>query len=149
MYFECSGQGNGYDISAPTCPTSGILTNPCKAAQVCNFANVNNACDKDDWLETGPLGGVCGDGGPSVNNRCNWHNGSTLFWDPSHPQGVHNNGANYSFFDGHAKWLPGSKISTGGVNAGCSATCVHTVGQWYSDGTSTAANLGEGTFSYL
>lgn len=147
LYFESSGQGG--DPSINPCLISGIPGNPCKVAQACNFANVNNACAKDDWLETGPLGGVCADGGPAVNNRCNWHDGATLFWDPAHPNGWHNEGSNYTFLDGHAKWLKGTKVSTGGVNAGCSSNCVHTVGQWYCDGTNTAAAAQEGTFSYL
>ncbi len=153
MYFECSGQGEnvpgGKDLSTPTCPASGIPTNPCKVAQVCNFGNSNNACDQNDWLETGPLGGTCGDGGPTINDRCNWHNGTTLFWDPSHPDGVHNSGANYSFFDGHAKWLPGSKVSAGNVNASCGSTCSDAGVTWWCDGTQTAATKGGATFSYL
>jgi prepilin-type processing-associated H-X9-DG protein len=150
IYFECSGQGENMpnaDLSSPTCAASGIPHNPCKLAQVCNFANVNNACDKDDLLETGVLGGVCGDGGPSVNPRCNWHNGTTLFWDPAHPNGWHNDGSNFTFLDGHAKWLPGSKVSTGAVAT--SPTYARTVGDYHADGTQTSQGKGQGTFSYI
>ncbi|HEY3329216.1 MAG TPA: prepilin-type N-terminal cleavage/methylation domain-containing protein [Capsulimonadaceae bacterium] len=149
LYFESSGQGG--DPSINPCLISGIPGNPCKIAQACNFGNSNNACAKDTWLETGPLGGTCGDGGLPGQDRCNMHmaSGQKSFWDPAHPLGWHNEGSNFTFLDGHAKWMKGTNVSVGNMNTSCADTCSDSGVTWWCNGTTTAAKAGGVTFSYL
>jgi prepilin-type processing-associated H-X9-DG protein len=145
LYFESSGQAG--DVVAPS--HSNNPGWPYKSAQACDFRNQSNACVKDSWLETGPLGGVCADpvGASPLQDRCVQHSGYKLFWDPAFPDGWHNSGSNYSFMDGHAKWLKGTNVSTG--KYANNPTDSHTTGGFTADGTSTAQSKGGATFSYI
>jgi prepilin-type N-terminal cleavage/methylation domain-containing protein/prepilin-type processing-associated H-X9-DG protein len=153
LYFEFTGRGGD-----PTSPS--YVTNPgypMKAAQACNFNQSNGGCAYDtvafpNWLETGQMGGVCGD--VPQNDRCIGHPGNysavnfgSTLWDPAYPTGRHANGSNFAFLDGHAKWLPGSKVSCGKFQS--DPNTAHVNGNNLADGTSVAQKNGGATFSYI
>ncbi|HEY3329215.1 MAG TPA: prepilin-type N-terminal cleavage/methylation domain-containing protein [Capsulimonadaceae bacterium] len=140
LYFEVTGAAGD-----PTNPSHSNNPGwPYKMAGACDFAN-GTGCNGLKFVSTGPLGGVCSDS--PANTRCTKSDGITpQYNDPTLPFGRHNAGSNYSFVDGHAKWLVGTLVSVGGTS---STTAVHTNGQWYADGTTEAAKKSGATWSYL
>ena len=84
---------NGYGSYSPMCAGTSA---------VCN--NVTVGSNNSIRLETGPIG--C-----QGNAFTDWNNSLGAATD--FPTGRHSDGSNYSFWDGHVKWLKGSSVSVG------------------------------------
>jgi prepilin-type processing-associated H-X9-DG protein len=102
-----------------------------------------------NYLETGPMNGTCslhvlGDdkcyGGGAVAPTAS----TGMILDPVFPTGRHLGGSCFTFADGHAKWMPGTLVSTGAVN-GYGAT--FQAGQWWADSPKAAQKKGMVTFA--
>jgi prepilin-type N-terminal cleavage/methylation domain-containing protein/prepilin-type processing-associated H-X9-DG protein len=144
IFFEVSGrQGNPAAMDS-ACPNPAYCY-PAKAAQACSFAG--NCAGQGGYVDTGILGGTCSDTCPS---QCKVFNNATCdtVWDPQFPNGRHgNNGGNFTFADGHAKWVPGTNVIAGGANSSTDRNTVHTAGNWQATGTAKLSP-GQVTFSY-
>jgi prepilin-type N-terminal cleavage/methylation domain-containing protein/prepilin-type processing-associated H-X9-DG protein len=90
---------------------------------------------------TGVLGNITDPGiYYSGNQTGNWFNPTYYY---NNKLGLHNNGSNFLFDDGHAKWSPGVNISAG-TNNGTTNDC----GTLNAAAANTACSTYAGTFSY-
>ena len=90
---------NGQGVYSPVCGNQSCI-------------NITASSNNSMYTETGPIG--C-----PGSNQTSWNNAWQTPTD--FPTGRHSGGSNYLFFDGHVKWLVGTKVSFG-RNAASSTT---------------------------
>ncbi|HEY3329218.1 MAG TPA: prepilin-type N-terminal cleavage/methylation domain-containing protein [Capsulimonadaceae bacterium] len=153
-FFEANGI-NGNPAAASINDGSGW--NPPKSATGCTFNSTYWPCsDMGGYLETGPMAGTCSGASPTVVNQCyggaqagGLVKGSAMLPDPAFPNGRHQDGSNFTFADGHCKWMPGTKVSAGGQyqSGGVYIAGATYNGNWWADAPNIAQTKGMVTFA--
>jgi prepilin-type processing-associated H-X9-DG protein len=161
VFFETSGiNGDPTAPAASNCAASlGGCWYPPYSANGCNFSSNYWPCaEHGGYLETGPMAGTCSTIGQGNGDVCQGGygtgtptlaNGNPI--DPAFPLGRHLGGSCFTFADGHAKWLVGSKVSTGAQYAvnGVPQYGASWNGNWWADSPKVAQPKGMATFAYM
>jgi len=103
--------------AALTAPASTVvLVELGGTTEAMNQAN-GTVNDVSSCVTDGGTGWSCGslETGPMIGG---WTSAVGLGLDGANPTGRHTNGSNFLLADGHAKWLAGTKVSTGGNASG-------------------------------